>query len=481
MRKAAKQILCLAAGLVVFCIVCRLAFFRELDIYVQRQERPGVTDRQPEEIQVVVGDPEVLRSGEPESNDRFTRIPVVPRQKGESDLRIGSADGEMYHVLKVDRFRTVYDLNTGNFTGDKAVLVAVTIFWLLVCAIMVWHFIRQTKSTAFYDYSTIYYAGFSFFALGTGLVMLSVTVSHIARPEQYNMYSAYSAISQASIRYMMMTMPAMIAFAIAMAVSNIELLRHEGFRKTNVIALGVSLLLILGEAVGLYLFSRDFMGSEWEGRVQNTLLNTYATVFVYFQCMLTGAVICGLLAARHRPDPDKDFIIILGCWFRKDGTLPPLLRGRADKALEFWRGQKGKTGREARFIPSGGQGKNETMPEAEAIRLYLLQEGIEDSLILKEDASQNTWQNMTNSKEMIQEAGGGKTIFATTNYHVFRSGLWARQAGLDAEGIGSKTKWWFWPNAFMRETAGLLQKRWKQEILFLIVLIVFFGVLSLIL
>ena len=197
--------------------------------------------------------------------------------------------------------------------------------------------------------------------------------------------------------------------------------------------------------------------------------------------MLMGAVVCGLLAARHRPAPDKDFIIILGCWFRKDGTLPPLLRGRVDKALEFWRGQKKKTGREARFIPSGGQGENETMPEAEAIRQYLLQEGIDDRLILKEDASKNTWQNMTNSKGIIQETGGGKTIFATTNYHVFRSGLWARQAGLNAEGIGSKTKWWFWPNAFMRETVGLMKKRWKQEILFLIVLIVFFGVLSLIL
>ena len=55
------------------------------------------------------------------------------------------------------------------------------------------------------------------------------------------------------------------------------------------------------------------------------------------------------------------------------------------------------------------------------------------------------------------------------------------QAGLSAEGLGSRTKWWFWPNAFMRETAGLMQKRWKQELLFLFLLIVFFGVLSMIL
>ena len=481
MRKAAKQILCLAAALVAVCVVCRLAFFREFNLYVPRQGPMGTAEWLPEDAPVVAENTEVLRPGKPESNERYIRIPVDPQKKGETDLQIGAGEDKIYHVLKVDRFRTVYDLNTGNFTGDTVVLVAVTVFWLLVCAIMVWHFFRQTKSTAFYDYSTIYYVGFGVFALATGLVMVSVTAAHIMRPEEYSMFSAYSAISQASIRYMELTTPFMLVFALAMAVSNIELLRHEGFRKTNVLALGVSLLLILGEAVGWYLFTRNFMGSEWEGRVRNTLVNTYATVFVYFQCMLMGAVTCGLLAARHRPDPDKDFIIILGCWFRKDGTLPPLLRGRVDKALEFWRGQKKKTGREARFIPSGGQGENETMPEAEAIRQYLLQEGIDDRLILKEDASKNTWQNMTNSKGIIQETGGGKTIFATTNYHVFRSGLWARQAGLNAEGIGSKTKWWFWPNAFMRETMGLLQKRWKQEILLLIVLIVFFGVLSLIL
>ena len=230
-------------------------------------------------------------------------------------------------------------------------------------------------------------------------------------------------------------------------------------------------LIQFSAVIGWLLFNRDLAGPAWVGRAEDTIQNVYATVFVYFECMLAGAVICGLMAPRMTAEQDKDFIIILGCGFRKDGTLPPLLRGRADKALEFWRGQKKKTGRKARFIPSGGQGENETMPEAEAIRQYLLQEGIDDRLILKEDASKNTWQNMTNSKGIIQETGGGKTIFATTNYHVFRSGLWARQAGLSAEGIGSKTKWWFWPNAFMRETVGLLQKRWKQEILFLLLLV----------
>ena len=89
------------------------------------------------------------------------------------------------------------------------------------------------------------------------------------------------------------------------------------------------------------------------------------------------------------------------------------------------------------------------------------------------------------SKKLIEEREGSaedkNIIFVTTNYHVFRSGVWAGLAELRAEGLGSKTKWWFWPNAFMRETVGLLRNRWKQEVLFLILLAAFFGILSMVL
>jgi uncharacterized SAM-binding protein YcdF (DUF218 family) len=312
--------------------------------------------------------------------------------------------------------------------------------------------------------------------------MLNVTLSRLIHPESFTMMAAYSAINSASIRYMQLTAPLMLLFAGAMAVSNIVLLRHERPRLQNGLGLLVSALLVIGEGVGAYMFTRDFSGSELEGQIRNTILNTYATIFVYFQCMLTGSVICGITAARHNPDPDKDFIIILGCWFRKDGSLPPLIRSRVDRALSFWTMQKETAGKEAFFIPSGGQGKNESMPEAEAMRRYLVSKGIEDRAILPEDQSLNTFQNMSFSGRIIRDTiPEGKAVFATSNYHVFRSGLWARQTGLAAEGIGSKTKWWFWPNAFMRETAGLFQKRWKQEILFLLLLVVFFGFLSMIL
>ena len=77
---------------------------------------------------------------------------------------------------------------------------------------------------------------------------------------------------------------------------------------------------------------------------------------------------------------------------------------------------------------------------------------------MPECESTNTLQNMEFSKKLIeQRTSEGKVAFSTTNYHVFRGGMLAGQAGLQAEGMGSKTKWYFWPNAFVREFAGLLQ------------------------
>jgi uncharacterized SAM-binding protein YcdF (DUF218 family) len=86
---------------------------------------------------------------------------------------------------------------------------------------------------------------------------------------------------------------------------------------------------------------------------------------------------------------------------------------------------------------------------------------------------------MAYSKALIQrDHPGARVVFSTTNYHVFRSGVWASLAGLPAEGMGSDTKWWYWPNAFMRECAGLMMNRIPQELLLLAIMIIFFGALS---
>ena len=64
----------------------------------------------------------------------------------------------------------------------------------------------------------------------------------------------------------------------------------------------------------------------------------------------------------------------------------------------------------------------------------------------------------------------GNIIFSTTNYHVFRSGVIASNQGINCEGIGIKTKWYFYTNALIREFIATLFQEKKKHIALLILI-----------
>ena len=95
---------------------------------------------------------------------------------------------------------------------------------------------------------------------------------------------------------------------------------------------------------------------------------------------------------------------------------------------------------------------------------YLIEKEISPEDIIVEDKSKNTYQNLKFSKQKIDEDNkDGKIIFSTTNYHVFRSGVIANNEGIDCEGIGSSTKWYFFTNALIREFIANLFIQRKQH------------------
>lgn len=478
MKNVVKQVALLGLALLLLCVLGRLALRNTYvdRITINRTHATGNGMR----LEPNGGQQEVVNPGEPQASGSEMQVALRAAQPGEAWYTVRGPGGERLSTqhYRVGRFLTVYDYDTGGFTGDSLVMVALTVFWLGAAFIMLRAF-RRTHGPAFYAYDTIYYVGFGLFALVTGGIMLNLTLRRAVQPRDFLMLDVYTALSGAGFNFMMVTLPALAVFAVAMCVSNIVLLFHEQARLKNLLGLLVGLTLLAGEALAIFLQSRSLFRSPQAYRAQIVAQDVYCTVFAYFECILIGAVACGLLAARHVPSRDRDFIIILGCGFRKDGSLSPLLRGRVDRALDFWRDQQSQTGRAATLVPSGGQGSDETMAEAEAMRRYLLEQGVPEDLILPEDRSKNTFQNMAYSKVLTEAARpGGRVAFATTNYHVFRSGVWARLAGLEAEGMGSQTRWWYWPNAFMRECAGLLARRWRQELVMVIILALFFGALS---
>ncbi len=346
-------------------------------------------------------------------------------------------------------------------------LSALTVIYLaVILGLLVAAFFKQTEYNP-YSYNTIYYMGVALFVLSVLITVGILTCRQVTMPDVYGAETVMRVLLNSAKRYVLFSFPFILVFAGALCLSNIALIRHEGGSLVNVLGIILSFLLVAGALV-LWRIDYYMTGSLAEVRLQEILSNLYASLYLYFECMMIGTIVADGVAAVYEPLPDKDFVIILGCGLKEDGMPTPLLQGRIDRAAGFVRKQEELTGKKAVFVASGGKGDDEPVTEAEAIARSLLAMGFPEERIIREEASRNTYENMKFSKEKILARDpGGKVAFATTNYHVFRSGLFARRVKMRAVGMGAGTKWYFWPNAAVREFIGLLtQHRLKQILVF---------------
>ena len=121
-----------------------------------------------------------------------------------------------------------------------------------------------------------------------------------------------------------------------------------------------------------------------------------------------------------------------------------------------------------KFIPSGGKGADESISEAEAMKRYLLEQGIPEDDIILEDKSTTTLENLKFSKNIIDSREGRKyTALVTSNYHVYRALRYCRRVGLKCKGIGSHVAFYYWPSALIREFIAVHTEK-KHAILFIL-------------
>ena len=270
--------------------------------------------------------------------------------------------------------------------------------------------------------------------------------------------------------------------AILISISNISLIFHEGKSYKNLLGIFLGFGIILGcvaVTVGWQLvyehviFPIYLKGYKWITVPDIAIPGFISLLLCYLECFLNGCIICGYVAAKHIPQYDKDYIIILGCGLDEDGKPLRLLRKRIDAAIEFGKKQYENTGKTIKYVGSGGQGSDEIIAEGESIKNYLMSKGISEEDILVENKSVNTMENMRFSKTLIdQQMENAKVAYATTNFHVYRSGIYGKEVGLDCEGVASSTKWYYWPNGFVREYVALLFNTKKIHLQVLVVLLI---------
>ena len=249
-------------------------------------------------------------------------------------------------------------------------------------------------------------------------------------------------------------------------VNNGVLMKKEGFRPIPALIYVIT---------AMYILDSYFL---WFGTelLPTAILPFYRVIrpFVkYMECTVIAIWIMGYAVLKIKPVYEKDYVIILGCSISKTGLLRPLIKKRVNRAIHFVWEQEIKNEKTAYYVPSGGKGDDEPLSEGSAMELYLLSHGAEDFEVFPEKKSRNTEENLRFSKKIINDLNpDAKIAVVTSDFHVLRSGMLAKNEGMEVQVIGSESKLYFWPGAFFRETIAILYMYRKVHIAALLICLV---------
>lgn len=179
-------------------------------------------------------------------------------------------------------------------------------------------------------------------------------------------------------------------------------------------------------------------------KIYQWMIGLFTVWFISFAA-LTAVI---LVSAVSQPDEPVECVFVLGAGL--NGDRPTLvLKERLDNTLEYFEKNAG-----VKIIVSGGQGHGETITEAEGMKRYLVGHGMPESSVIKEEQATSTYENMIFSKKLYEsmyQKKLKKVMIITNDFHMQRSKLLAKRAGLEPYGISSGTPFYIYPNVLLRE------------------------------
>lgn len=188
----------------------------------------------------------------------------------------------------------------------------------------------------------------------------------------------------------------------------------------------------------------------------------YRTLWILMFLGSLAAIItvCFIIKSAHPGElPPCDHVVVLGAGVR--GTVPSLsLRERINAAYTYLVANPN-----AIAVLSGGQGPGEEITEAACMYRELANMGIDPARLLMEEHSASTIENLRFSLELLKSQTGEvpeKIAIVSSEYHLFRAGLFAKELGLHSVGIPAHTSWLALRiNYYLREIVAV----WKYFVL----------------
>lgn len=195
-----------------------------------------------------------------------------------------------------------------------------------------------------------------------------------------------------------------------------------------------------------------FIGSIWQHIPGKIFLSIIALMLAAGIC-LAGFLSVKMISSANNAPERPCTAVVLGC--KVKGTVPSLMLKRRLEAAYGYLDENP----EAMCIVSGGQGTGEEISEAEAMKRYLTEKGIDSGRILMEDRSVNTHENLAFSKAVLEENGlDSEIVIITDGFHQYRASLIAEELGLRSYSVSCHTRTELVPTYWVREWFALIKE-----------------------
>ena len=189
----------------------------------------------------------------------------------------------------------------------------------------------------------------------------------------------------------------------------------------------------LGLAIMLCLFALVF---GWARQRKVALVLVLTGIFVLWVASTQGVAnfVLGSLESDYPPRavetlPAADAIVVLGgIGHDVSGTGVLELSGAVDRlihASRIYRAGKAKT-----IIVSGGS-MSGSEPEAALLASLLVEWGVDESSLLLETRSRNTYENAMYTQRLLQELGMSRILLVTSAFHMARAEAVFTKLGID--------------------------------------------------
>lgn len=157
-------------------------------------------------------------------------------------------------------------------------------------------------------------------------------------------------------------------------------------------------------------------------------------IFIICLSILLILVILYLILSYRNSTYEKfcKYVVVLGAKILDEDRPCRILENRLIAAIEYL-----KKYDESLVVVSGGKGIDEPVSESQVMKKYLIKHGINESRVIMEDLSYNTFENLKKCKGILLDVN--EILIVTSGYHLLRSKILARRVGFKKINlIGSK-------------------------------------------